>query len=604
MEGTAPIIRLASGFEPRPKNGDNNIANNNKSLVGNAVQCSPFAGPEGTEVTVTIQSPLSDVGFKIAFGSLVVNTKQMSSMNMYTLIATAPNHVLTNCASYVVPISVCAYKGDSAIQTWTVGRFNYVSNDKRRRSSSLNYSYQKDVQDSINKRNSTGSMPNGDLYSNPSYPQAYQGFSGASYQNDQVPTLYQSYTPMEDAYSIRPPGQPQLGQMMNYEQYDQGSVDLLSPAGNGMPNVNLNNMNNIPFFENNSNIYQQQNPYPYQSAPVPRSRAPVYGNDKINLDINGDLSTMAQGWTQDEWINRRRLVQFWRKQEGSKITCGFQPVSQNSRLQDSIVISCIFWEQRNECYITSVDCIYLLESLIGVRFSIEEKNRIRRNLEGFRPATVSKSKAESTEFFKLIMSFPNPKPRNIEKDVKVFKWKVLPFALKKIVAKYTSTAHSLDRRSRSPISHGHSSSEYSMPGQRTPSPLTQSNGQSQRSPYLTPTYGQHDMRRLSTDSTQLEQSGLSPQSIHSWSRSPSPMQMSNIQALGATGMDFPNSQTYPSYTNQTFTPLNTTDLPMASDGATLSPNSATMENRSPLANDYNRSMNEQMMVNMAGNSPI
>lgn len=391
---------------------------------------------------------------------------------------------------------------------------------------------------------------------------------------------------------------------MNYEQYDQGSVDLLSPAGNGMPNVNLNNMNNIPFFENNSNIYQQQNPYPYQSAPVPRSRAPVYGNDKINLDINGDLSTMAQRWTQDEWINRRRLVQFWRKQEGSKITCGFQPVSQNSRLQDSIVISCIFWEQRNECYITSVDCIYLLESLIGVRFSIEEKNRIRRNLEGFRPATVSKSKAESTEFFKLIMSFPNPKPRNIEKDVKVFKWKVLPYALKKIVAKYTSTAHNLDRRSRSPISHGHSSSEYSMPGQRTPSPLTQPNGQGQRSPYLTPTYGQHDMRRLSTDSTQLEQSGLSPHSIHSWSRSPSPMHMSNVQALGATGMDFPNSQTYPSYTNQTFTPLNTTDLPMASDGATLSPNSATMENRSPLANNYNRSMNEQMMVNMAGNSPI
>ncbi|KAG0045027.1 hypothetical protein BGZ83_009730, partial [Gryganskiella cystojenkinii] len=58
---------------------------------------------------------------------------------------------------------------------------------------------------------------------------------------------------------------------------------------------------------------------------------------------------------------------------------------------------------------------------------------------GFRPLTVSKGKAECAEFFKLIMSFPNPKPRNIEKDVKVFPWKVLPYALKKIISKYTAS---------------------------------------------------------------------------------------------------------------------------------------------------------------------
>jgi hypothetical protein len=33
-------------------------------------------------------------------------------------------------------------------------------------------------------------------------------------------------------------------------------------------------------------------------------------------------------------------------------------------------------------YVTSVDTIYLLESLVAVRFTVEEKNRIRRNLEG------------------------------------------------------------------------------------------------------------------------------------------------------------------------------------------------------------------------------
>jgi hypothetical protein len=87
-----------------------------------------------------------------------------------------------------------------------------------------------------------------------------------------------------------------------------------------------------------------------------------------------------------------------------------------------------------------VDTIYLLESLVGVRFTVEEKNRIRRNLEGFRPLTVSKAKADSEDFFKVIMGFPAPKPRNIEKDVKVFPWKILSHALKKIIGKYVSTS--------------------------------------------------------------------------------------------------------------------------------------------------------------------
>jgi hypothetical protein len=38
------------------------------------------------------------------------------------------------------------------------------------------------------------------------------------------------------------------------------------------------------------------------------------------------------------------------------------------------------------------------------------------------------------------MSFPNPKPRNIEKDVKVFPWSIFGTALKKIISKYVSRA--------------------------------------------------------------------------------------------------------------------------------------------------------------------
>jgi hypothetical protein len=158
------------------------------------------------------------------------------------------------------------------------------------------------------------------------------------------------------------------------------------------------------------------------------------------LKIDGNLDSMAEAsWSLEEWEAKRRIVQFRRSQSGSTITTQFEPVAIDQRPPNSICISCIWWEEKKECFVTSVDTIYLLESLVAVRFTVEEKNRIRRNLEGFRPLTISKAKADSGDFFKIIMGFPNPKPRNIEKDVKVFPWKILAHALKKIIGKYVCT---------------------------------------------------------------------------------------------------------------------------------------------------------------------
>ncbi|KAE8443489.1 hypothetical protein EG329_001801 [Mollisiaceae sp. DMI_Dod_QoI] len=163
---------------------------------------------------------------------------------------------------------------------------------------------------------------------------------------------------------------------------------------------------------------------------------------KAKLEINGDLDAMAQHWSEEEFESRRRLVHFKRSQAGSTITTTFQPVSVDDRPPSSVCISCIYWEEKEECFVTSVDTIYLLEQLVAARFTVEEKNRIRRNLEGFRPLTVSKGKSDSEEFFKVIMAFPAPKPRNIEKDVKVFHWKDLASALKKIIGKYSASPSS------------------------------------------------------------------------------------------------------------------------------------------------------------------
>ncbi|KAI0450044.1 hypothetical protein F5B21DRAFT_448181 [Xylaria acuta] len=160
---------------------------------------------------------------------------------------------------------------------------------------------------------------------------------------------------------------------------------------------------------------------------------------KAVLKINGDLESMASNWTPEECEDGRRVVQFSKKQQGSTLSTTFKAVPVGERPPNSICISCIYWAEKRECYVTSVDTISLLEQLVIApgRFTVEEKNRIRRNLEGFRPLTVSKAKPDSEDFFKVIMSFPNPKPRNIEKDVKVFPWKILAPALKKIISKYS-----------------------------------------------------------------------------------------------------------------------------------------------------------------------
>jgi len=162
---------------------------------------------------------------------------------------------------------------------------------------------------------------------------------------------------------------------------------------------------------------------------------------KAILKINGDLTSMANNWTPEECENGRRLVLFSKKQNGSTLTLNFKPVSVSDRPPNGICISCIYWAEKRECFVTSVDTICLLERMIHpapITFVVDEKNRIRRNLEGYHPITISKAKPESEEFWNVITGFKKPRPINIEKDVKVFPWKTLAPALNKIIGKYVS----------------------------------------------------------------------------------------------------------------------------------------------------------------------
>lgn len=164
------------------------------------------------------------------------------------------------------------------------------------------------------------------------------------------------------------------------------------------------------------------------------------GIQTVILEIMVVLDSFCYNWDDFELQAGRRLVRFSRLQDGNKLLVSAERILPSEYDGKDIVISCIYREETDSCCVTSVDIIHLLQRLVGAEFVVEEKNRIRRNLEGLRPTTVSKSRPGFEGFFQRIMDFPDPKPRKIEKDLKVFDWKLLPQALDKIISKYVSAS--------------------------------------------------------------------------------------------------------------------------------------------------------------------
>ncbi|KAG9258788.1 uncharacterized protein F5Z01DRAFT_3861 [Emericellopsis atlantica] len=421
------------------------------------VSCHPTTGTEGTRVFLKISSHYDIYSisatpyFHLQFGNEkcalrdVTNHPQSSNGSyIYSCSAEAPQSVVTGCDSSNVPLSLVieAAPGEEISRT-AAGSFQYVQGpedditrtDKLPKLDHAPHAPTADDHESVSPKMDqppaiSSVVPTNNYDAPPEQPQ-YSSEPYAQTPEDMIST-YRSSTYVESPYNRRSAhgwtnfpgtlGSSGRSPMLSHHQSMTGRPSLAPlTSGSGQPELIRTSTINP---NSTGNSYSQMTP----STP------------KAVLKINGNLNSMAENWTPEEWGNRRRIVMFRRKQVGNTLNTTFQPVPVNERPQNSICISCIYWAEKKECFVTSVDTIYLLEQLLTgpKKFSVEEKNRIRRNLEGYAPHTVSKGKAESQEFFKLIMAFGNPKPRNIEKDVKVFNWKNLEASLKKIIGKYSA----------------------------------------------------------------------------------------------------------------------------------------------------------------------
>ncbi|KAJ2976854.1 hypothetical protein NQ176_g4701 [Zarea fungicola] len=414
------------------------------------VSCQPASGIFGTKVYIKISaqydlfsmsSPMPY--FFLQFGSEkcpmqdVARDTQDSSGFIYSCSADAPQLLVTGCNPNNVPLSLVIEgpSGDEISRT-VAGNFQYLEGsgdtgvtrpDKMPKIEGGAPGTHLDQQGPSPKSSEaplpTDAPTNSYDYSSQTSPYA----TSFPQSNNDMITTYRTSN-FADGYQRRSLGWNGFNTPLGSTRSSMGGLDTVGGRNSLTPLSIQPPSGNAPQLIRTSTITSGS------SSSGQYAAISLYSTKAI-LKIQGKLDSMVENWTQEEWETRRRIVVFKKSQNGSTLTASFRAVPLNERPQQSICVSCIYWAERNECFVTSVDTIQLLEQLVAApnRFSVEEKNRIRRNLEGFHPLTVSKAKPDSEEFFKLIMGFPNPKPRNIEKDVKVFPWKVLEGALKKII---------------------------------------------------------------------------------------------------------------------------------------------------------------------------
>ncbi|KAJ5084048.1 hypothetical protein NUU61_008627, partial [Penicillium alfredii] len=445
------------------------------------VTYSPQRGGEGTRVVVRIQSPYDLHSSTYAALYLVFGSKRceciphflgfQGSAFQYGLSVDAPPFLSTGSPSLAVPIQVVMEtQNDCPATTLQVGVYTYEqvpqpspSGDSRKRKFS---SFSDNLIARAAKRATGPTIPKIEPQDNYSFRDSHPASFSPYLQP--LPAMAGFVAPFQAASSPQA-GSSHYSTVSATQQPAIRAPSPLTPAWS--PSfVPVSSDGRNPGLAVAQSMSQHRRPSPARGSNPTLIRTSTLQQgtgmgqtqafnpyamypSKAILKLSGDLDAMAEGWTKEERVTQRRLVQFTRSQTGSTIHADFKPVTLETRTPNSICISCILWEGKDECYVTSVDTIYLLESLVGVRFTVEEKNRIRRNLEGFRPLTVSKAKADSEDFFKVIMGFPNPKPRNIEKDVKVFPWKILSPALKKIIGKYSASYSSTAGALPTPITH-------------------------------------------------------------------------------------------------------------------------------------------------------
>ncbi|KAJ1323840.1 hypothetical protein MN608_11095 [Microdochium nivale] len=175
-----------------------------------------------------------------------------------------------------------------------------------------------------------------------------------------------------------------------------------------------------------------------KSAVLLAPGAAVQQTTRIKLEIQGDLLLMSQGWTSEERTQARRVVKFTMSRIDSTLGLAFAPVTTGQLGPGDLCTSCIYWQEQGDFFVTGADVIHLLGRLFAApaRFSLEDKNYIRRKLQGYRPIIVAPERADTQGVFDLVVGLSRPRPVYRRETFNLIPWRLLPLILDKMLAKY------------------------------------------------------------------------------------------------------------------------------------------------------------------------
>ncbi|KAI3640943.1 hypothetical protein MIR68_001821 [Amoeboaphelidium protococcarum] len=230
----------------------------------------------------------------------------------------------------------------------------------------------------------------------------------------------------------------------------------------------------------------------------------AHGHDGYNMPVRylKQFEEVLEEWTPLEMSHGRRIVAFTIEHDKKKQDLIHVNLDKPATLDDEtlvdmqivqlehifsgkfsresgdVLVNCISAQLTDDSlgyFITSVDLVYLLEKIVGIKLLAETKNRIRRTLERFQPLTIPKpgvqknvhknnsnnnqaysgaSIQNQVDFFMRLMSFDEPKPRNIEKDIKIYPWVNIPSALLRVLEKHADEIVELSASQKSQMENG------------------------------------------------------------------------------------------------------------------------------------------------------
>ncbi len=168
--------------------------------------------------------------------------------------------------------------------------------------------------------------------------------------------------------------------------------------------------------------------------------------ERLSFVIENDLDAATEEWSLKEETAGRRLVRFRRSVLGSnvRLTWETHPPTYLCGPKE-VVISCMKLPELGGHFVTSFDIVKLAEYILNLDLNTDMKNRARRNMASISCNTLEKisaTEASPTNDFVAVMRFENPKPRSIEKSIKVYHWSLLPLCLTKILQRFVSLSSS------------------------------------------------------------------------------------------------------------------------------------------------------------------